>query len=55
MLGSGFLEKKKGREKGGIQILSRMVEISDASVVDVARPEMHMVLSTRHAVPIIIR
>jgi len=50
-----FRRKKREKRSLGIQILFLMIEISDAMVLDVVRPEMHIALRTRDTVPIIIR
>jgi len=50
-----FRRKKREKRSLGIQILFLMIAISDAMVLDVVRPEMHIALRTRDTVPIIIR
>jgi len=48
--------RKKGEKRSlGVQIVFLMIAISDAMVLDIVRPEMHMALRTRDTVPIIIR
>lgn len=50
-----FRRKKREKRSLGIQILFLMITISDAMVLDVVRPDMHIALRTRDTVPIIIR
>jgi len=49
-------KRKRGEKRSlGVQMTFLIIAISDAMVLDVVRPEMHMALRTRETVPIVIR